>query len=513
MAVSMLSPFRSVEPGREPNGLASAPASGAAAEVVHARNAPIAILGVPFDNVTTAETVAMVERMVRSGLPHYLATANVDFLVQALHDVELRRILFDAHLVLCDGTPLVWASRWLGNPLPERVAGSDLVPLLVKIAAERGYRVYFLGGASEATAKAIERLRKQYPALVIAGAYSPPFSALLDMDHEEIRRRVAAARPDMLFVSFGCPKQEKWIAMHYRALGVPVCIGVGGTIDFLAGRLARAPRWMQQTGTEWVFRLVQEPRRLLKRYAKDLWYFGGALLLQWFRMQLRFKRRPAMPSPRALAPAATRQVITPPEWLDADAVQRETPAWDQAWAAGGDILVDLGGVRFIDSTGVGLLIRWRKRLALHGRDLVLVSPGPVVRRALESMRLWSFFLTADDVPAAEALLDDLRHSEMVSSPDIPTGAKILWQGEVTAANSDQVWEATRAWLRAATTVPRPLGVDLGRVSFIDSTGLGLMVRARKEATTAGCTLRFENLQPAVQNVIHLARLESFLLGE
>ena len=106
---------------------------------------PIAILGVPFDNVTTAETIDLIEQMVTSRRPHYLATANVDFLVQALHDVELRRILLDAHLVLCDGTPLVWASRLLGNPLPERVAGSDLVPLIIQIAAKKKTPHFFPG--------------------------------------------------------------------------------------------------------------------------------------------------------------------------------------------------------------------------------------------------------------------------------------------------------------------------------------------------------------------------------
>src|SRR5690348_6248561 len=107
--------------------------------------APIAILGVPFDNVTKAEAVGLVEGMIASGRPHYLVTPNVDFLVQARRDVELRRILFEAHLVLCDGTPLLWASRLLGNPLPERVAGADIVPLLIQVAAQKGYRLFLLG--------------------------------------------------------------------------------------------------------------------------------------------------------------------------------------------------------------------------------------------------------------------------------------------------------------------------------------------------------------------------------
>src|SRR3954468_5528509 len=135
--------------------------------------APVAILGVPFDSVTTAETIEIISRMIESGEPHYLATANVDFLVQASKDVELRRILFDAHLVLCDGTPLVWASRLLGNGLPERVAGSDLVPLLLKVAAEKGYRVYFLGAEPEVCAQAVAKLRADLPGLQIVGHDSP----------------------------------------------------------------------------------------------------------------------------------------------------------------------------------------------------------------------------------------------------------------------------------------------------------------------------------------------------
>src|ERR1041384_2790042 len=154
--------------------------------------APVAILGVPFDSVTTAETLEIIARMIDSGEPHYIATANVDFLVQAAKDVELRRILFDAHLVLCDGAPLLWASKLLGNRLPERVAGSDVVPLLMKEAAEKGYRVYFLGAEPAVAAKAVEILRAQYPTLKIVGHHSPPFNPLVEMDHDERveRRRV-----------------------------------------------------------------------------------------------------------------------------------------------------------------------------------------------------------------------------------------------------------------------------------------------------------------------------------
>src|SRR3982750_4121067 len=161
----------------------------------------IAILGIPFDNVTTGEAMQQIERMVLSRQPHYLVTANVDFLVQSLEDVELRRILLDAHLVVCDGTPLVWASHLLGNPLPERVAGADLVPLLLKLAAEKKYRVFFLGATPDSVERAVNRMQAPHPELTIAGYYSPPFSKLLDMDHARIRQLILDAKPDMLFVS------------------------------------------------------------------------------------------------------------------------------------------------------------------------------------------------------------------------------------------------------------------------------------------------------------------------
>ena len=322
---------------------------------------PLAILGVPFDNVSVAETISIIEKMVASRRPHYIATANVDFLVQALHDVELKRILLDAHLVLCDGTPLVWASRLLGNPLPERVAGSDVVPLLIQVAAEKGYRPFFLGATPDSIEEAVTKLRQKYPTLDIAGYYSPPFNRLLEMDHDEIRRRILQAQPDLLFVGFGCPKQEKWINMHYRSLGVPVSIGVGGTIDFLAGKLARAPRWMQVTGTEWIFRLAQEPKRLLARYARDLWHFGWGIAGQLYRLQLQRRKGTLSQHPLPVTSVPQFSLIEMPSRLDFEAVHHDREALEQAVMPDKACLIDLSKVEFIDSTGVGLLIRLQKK--------------------------------------------------------------------------------------------------------------------------------------------------------
>jgi len=254
---------------------------------------PVTLLGVAFGNVTFTETLIRIEEMITSHQPHYVCTANVDFLVQARRDAELRRILNEAHLLLCDGLPLVWASRWLGSPLPERVAGSDLVPQLIRLAAKKNHRLFFLGATPEANEQAVANVRAQFPDVAIAGHYSPPFRPLPEMDHEEIAGRIRAVQPDILLVAFGCPKAEKWMAANYRALGVPVMIGVGGTIDFLAGRMKRAPLWMQRAGLEWIFRLSQEPRRLFRRYAMDFWHFGGAMIAESWRIKFQSHQRPS----------------------------------------------------------------------------------------------------------------------------------------------------------------------------------------------------------------------------
>jgi N-acetylglucosaminyldiphosphoundecaprenol N-acetyl-beta-D-mannosaminyltransferase len=348
---------------------------------------PIAMLGVAFDNVTIEDTLSLIEQMVLSRQPHYLVTANVDFLVQAQHDVELRRILLNAHLVLCDGTPLLWLSRLLGNPLPERVAGADLAPLLIRMAAQKGYRLFILGGTPEVSSKAVANLRVQYPGLIIAGHYAPPFKPLLDMDHKEIARRIREAKPDFLFVSFGCPKAEKWFGMHYRSLGVPVGIGLGATIDFLAGQVKRAPHWMRRTGTEWIFRMVQEPRRLLRRYATDFWYFGAEVATQCWQLRVSHRRDSVARRASLLTEHPRWLHITPPSRLDLAAVRQDTMLWEKAAKDGRHCLLNMADVQSLDSSGFGLLITLQKQLQNMGRQLLLVAPSDHVRQALKQTRL------------------------------------------------------------------------------------------------------------------------------
>ena len=470
---------------------------------------PIAILGVPFDHISMAGAVDRIEELVASREPRYVVTANADFVAQARQDVELRRILVNADLVLCDGTPLVWASRLLGNPLPERVAGSDLTPLLMKRAAEKNHRLFLLGASPEANEQAVARLRRQHPELNIVGNYSPPFKPLLEMDHGEIHRRVQDAKPDLLFVSFGCPKQEKWIAMHYRALGVPVTIGVGATIDFLAGRMKRAPRWMQRAGLEWVFRLLQEPRRLFRRYANDFRHFGAAIVAQCWQTRWRPCALKEVRPSCATVVEAGWQRIRVSERFDVHSIRRD-PIWSRISSDNRHCLVELSSTRFIDGTGVGLLVHLHKRLLCDGRHLILVSPSGPVRRLLKLMRLEECLEIASDAVEARAIIE--RRNLERSTQVVVNGETrpLAWRGEITALNVEPVWEATRAQIERLGQAQRRLSIDISDVRFIDSAGLGVMVRANKFARQRDCELRFAGIQPGVRNVLRLSRLELLL---
>lgn len=366
---------------------------------------PIAILGVPFDAVTITTAVERIETMIGSGLSHYVVTPNVDFLVRAKRDAELHQILVHADLVLCDGKPLVWASQWLGNELPGRVAGSDLVPVLLHRAAERGWKIFLLGGAEGVGAEAARRIAIDHPTLPPVGHYSPPLRALADMNHAEIVARLRAAKPDIVLVCFGCPKQEKWIFQNYRSAGVPVMIGAGGTVDFLAGRLKRAPMWMRRTGTESVFRLWQEPRRLFKRYAGDLIHFVPALLRQLWHLPARGAKKNAPLSVSTSTFTGYGIRVQAAEQLHRDVLHSAPIFWAHTLEQPGHCLLDLTQVKSIDSTGLAFLAHWQRQLASVQRNLILFQPSPAVRAALDRMGLTQQFVITEGPSVAPSSAD------------------------------------------------------------------------------------------------------------
>src|SRR6185503_12601611 len=214
------------------------------------------ILGVPVDDLNMVEALERLEEFIRvgraTGKSHQIATVNADFVVNSLHDPELRRILQESDMATADGMPLVMGARMLGVPLTGRVTGADMVPALAERAAERGYSIFLLGARDGVAARAAQILKSRYAGLKIVGVLSPPNTSLLEMDRT-ILDEVKAAKPDILLVAFGNPKQEKWISMYANELSVPISIGIGGTLDMIAGITKRAPLWMQRWGLEWLY--------------------------------------------------------------------------------------------------------------------------------------------------------------------------------------------------------------------------------------------------------------------
>jgi N-acetylglucosaminyldiphosphoundecaprenol N-acetyl-beta-D-mannosaminyltransferase len=218
----------------------------------------ITILGIRVHAITTEATLAWIEAAVAERVPRQICTANPEFVMAAQRDPEFFDLLNRADLVLPDGVGLLWAARRLGGHLPERVAGSDLIGLIAGRAAARGWRVFFLGAAEGVAERAAEVLAERHSGLVVAGAFA---GSPRPEDEAGIVARVRAARPDILFVAYGAPAQDKWIARNRERLEVPVSMGVGGAFDFVAGVARRAPIWVRRLGIEWLHRLYRQPWR------------------------------------------------------------------------------------------------------------------------------------------------------------------------------------------------------------------------------------------------------------
>jgi N-acetylglucosaminyldiphosphoundecaprenol N-acetyl-beta-D-mannosaminyltransferase len=218
------------------------------------------------DAVTFDGALDAIASLVRSGRGGSVFTPNVDHVVTAEDDLEFRAAYEAVDLSLADGKPILWAARLLGKPLPAKVSGSDLIEPLLRLAGQSGWRVFFLGGAPGVAVAAAERARRDFGVNVVGTA--SPFIRLDGTagDLEQGIDEVTAARPDLVLVAMGAPKQERWIHHNRKRLGPAVGVGVGASFDFVIGRIARAPRWVSQAGLEWLFRLVREPRRLAHRY-------------------------------------------------------------------------------------------------------------------------------------------------------------------------------------------------------------------------------------------------------
>lgn len=227
----------------------------------------IKFLNTYIDSVTVKEAKDLVDSMVKKGTPQYVVTPNTDIVMRMQKEPDLLEICNKADLILTDGEMVVKLSKFLGNPIKERVAMTDFVWDVCDLAVEKGYRVFLFGGKENVLERGTAKIQERYPSLNICGHYSPPLG--FENNSNELQKSldiIKDSKADILIVFLGCPKQERFIAKYKNEYQVPVSITMGGCIDFIGTDIKRAPLWMQKNGLEWFFRFAQEPKRLFKRY-------------------------------------------------------------------------------------------------------------------------------------------------------------------------------------------------------------------------------------------------------
>ena len=254
---------------------------------------PHTLFGIRFDAVTAQQALERLLSLAQDAktqhLPAQLAvTVNVQIMVLARRNAQtLLPIINAAPLVVADGAPLVFASKLFGPKLPERVAGSDLIYDIARAAAENGLRLFFFGGEETYTVQAMEKLKALFPKLQIAGHNCPMIAKEPNesqrREEEELCRQITEANTDILLVGLGCPKQEFFVHRNADRLKGMAAIGLGGTFNFICGHISRAPKWMQRLGMEWIYRIIQEPKRLFMRYFIDAFFLAAYILCEPFR--------------------------------------------------------------------------------------------------------------------------------------------------------------------------------------------------------------------------------------
>ena len=229
-----------------------------------------ALLNTYINNVTMPETIAAIEKMIADNKRSYVVAINVDVVMKIENDPYLKQVVDNADMVLVDGKPLVWISKLHGKPLKAKISGSDLVPLLCDVAAKKGYSIFIIGGKDGIAEQATRKLEEKLAGIQVVGTYAPPLGFEKDeKELDKINQMISEVHPDLLIACFGCPKQEKWIYQNISKYDAKVSVCAGATVDFLAGNVNRAPRWMSEHGLEWFYRFLQEPKRMFKRYFVD----------------------------------------------------------------------------------------------------------------------------------------------------------------------------------------------------------------------------------------------------
>lgn len=491
---------------------------------------PVIISGIPIDpippDLAVNEVFRLIDEYREDGVPKQVATVNVDFVVNTLdwsltttRHPELLDILRQCDLVTADGMPIVWLSRLLGNGLPGRVTGADLVPALARRAALTGKSLYFLGGKGDVGQQAAEFLAKENPGLKISGVAAPfvhtegPNLRQADTDDEPIVTAINAARPDILLIAFGNPKQELWYSRNRHRLKVPVAIGIGGTFEFITGRVSRAPLWVQNSGLEWIYRIVQEPGRLWKRYFVGLFKYCS-LVLPSILFYLVRRRSGSHPERTYIGTAGEHgdwaMVCRLPGQLDeASATFLEA----RIGLAKHDhpVILDCRDFRHADCAGLGFLVELRRHCMMQGRLVLFAETGFRFWWYLTVNRLIDLFgpLCFPSVAVAEEYLRTSTATRQYCRvrPRSDGTVALSFPGRldlflVKSLDVDSIGQQ----INGKSGV-----IDLEETTFIDSAGIIFLFELSHRIRSRGNSCQVRGAWGVVATALRMAKVEELLV--
>lgn len=472
---------------------------------------PLAVLlGLPFHDLTLAETLEFCTQAMLDQQSRYMVTANVDFTTQAYEDPDLKRIVFFADRVVCDGMPLVWLSRIFGHPLRERVAGSDMVPRLLEICGKAGHGVYFFGSDMATLLEAKGIVEQRYPGLRVVGLDSPPMGAVIEWDNDGLCQRMRESGAKLLLVCLGCPKQERWICAHHGETGIPLSIGVGASLDFFTGKQIRAPRWMQVTGMEWFWRMAGDPKRLASRYGKDLVFLVRAA---WRQALSQRRRKSLCDCSRALPPSETAPdalpiPVTRIEW-SGDLQRGNLANAPVPEVIDKPVVLNARCVTLMDSSALGQLARLTRACRAAGQLLVLVDPSPAVEASLTVTRMDCLLSIVASDAAAMKLVAEHQAGGGTSHAAADGVVQVSFNRPLDATYHDEMMTVLRSSIENSAGI-RVLVVNLKDVSFLDSRAVGGLIRAWKMMVAKGGEMYYAAASPAVAEILRLLRMDQVL---
>lgn len=471
------------------------------------------LLGLPFHVITMDDAIADAVRHIEAGRPGYYITPNADFIAQAHGDEALKDILFNADRVVCDGMPLVWLSKYFKPALPERVAGSDMVFRLFGEADKRAWKVYFLGSDSATLREAKAILNRDYPSMQVVGTFSPPFGPVDSWPNEMILDELADSQPDLLLVAVGCPKQEYWIDRFHRQSGVPLSVGIGASLDFICGTQTRAPLWVQKIGMEWCWRLMTNPKRLLKRYAKDFYFL---IVLGWRQRKLMVHRSSRSVTNKPLISSAAKSASELCAPFEPDSANCNWLAWQGEVERNGieaqatpdnydhPVFLDLAEVSFIDSSGVGLLAKIAREARRANVPFGLIAPSEPVARIIDAMHLSSQF------PIYQNREDALFALDKSFVPPATTFEKTF---DLPPPFGRRDHQASLTALREAVDKVKEgesLVINISQLELLDSFALSRILDAYRSLRARGAVMKVVGASEQARQTLEMSGVHDFL---